>query len=126
MCAQDHACHLTPSRTPQGRARAREQAVGAGGLRITGFMAKQPTAEGLYTHSQLDPYGNGFPHYVSTKGWHLYVLADGKWSFNYVFDPVSMYGFASTTGGDAVPTGETTQYGCCKFNMRSIVGQHLI
>ena len=111
MCAQDRAHHLTPSRTPQGRARAREQVARAGGLRVTGFMAKHAEYDGVYTHSQADPYGNGFPHYVSTKGWHLYVLANGKWGF-YDFDPATSECFASTAGGDAVPTGETTwRYG---------------
>ena len=71
-------------------------------------MAKNAERGGVYTHSQADPDGNGFPHYVSTKGWHLYVLADGDWGIWPNFDPATSSCSAHTPGGDAVPTGETS------------------
>ena len=33
---------------------------------------------------------------------------DGTWGFDTIFDPADSGCFASTAGGDAVPTGETT------------------
>ena len=106
MCAQGCPCHLTPSHTPLAQARAREQA--AGGLRVTGFMAKHATCNGLYTRSQADPDANGFPHYISTKGMHIYVQADGQWGIDDELAPATSDCWAHTPGGDTVPTGETT------------------
>jgi hypothetical protein len=108
MCAQGRAHHLTPSRMPQGRARAREQAEGRGGLLVTGAMAEHAERNGLYMHSQVDPYANGSPHYISAEGMHLYVLPNGDWAINGAFDPANpaCAVYADSNSGDAVPTGE--------------------
>ena len=73
-------------------------------------MAKHAARNELYTRSQADPDANNFPHYVSAKGMHLYVMADDEWGFSPSFDPANPEPACSahTAGGDAVPTGETT------------------
>jgi hypothetical protein len=62
------------------------------GLLITGAMAEHAERDGLYIRSKADPDANGFPHFVSAEGWHLYVLADGTRGILASFDPASPVG----------------------------------